>query len=1121
MLRFVVCCFILNIKVWMVQAQANQVFQFPEGYSSDNYHPSAVVYKLKSSVIPQTKDRIAVPDEVLSPQLCKVLRAKEEPHPMFAPESYVFNDRSSDKIPTRIKQLSLIYILEVGEGIDLEAAINQVRQDPAVVYAEPLYRHYPLNVPNDPLAVPSAQRYHLDMINAYQAWAIEQGDTSLTIGVVDNGTKVSYADLAANFRKPRFIDNGLDLNNDLAGATLNSQFDSDDNVEVDAETVPGSLHGTAVALCAAAVPDNALGTAGTGYNTRVLPVKVAPDDQLGIYTNGYDGIIYAAKQGCKVINLSWGRKGLPSQAELDILESVFYGQDAVLVAAAGNDNTKDFFYPASYEEIVLSVASLQSNGTKANTSTFNSRVDICAPGDRIIVSNAPPASGTSFAAPLVAGAVALVRGHFPDLNASQTVARIKTTTQDIYLGTNERYRGYLGTGLLDMHQALVAPNIALSLEAFTFENGQRGGFMYAGGVSRLVCDLQNHMDALPNLTVTLKSNSPYVEILDGTANYGSIAANTKIDNDPDPFRVRIATNTPANSIVLLELTYQSGTYEYTEEWPLLLNPGHIDINNMQFTIGDQGQLAIYNNDFAQMAGITGKDGLVLSDAGLIIGLNPDQVSSAGRQEGNLFDSDFTINQPLSPSFNIAQQFLTTTSKFEDIANNSQRIGLAINQITYAWTEPDLEDMVIVEYQIRNLSEQKIEELHVGLYADWNLNQFAENRADWDEQRSMGYVYDPKFQGQYAAIRLLSPHDQVSYYAFDDLSAINFFNGFNDEEKFQVISGGVAAPQAGLDGLGKNVAHCLAGTLYEMEVGEVRKIAFAFILEDDALKMQITADAAEARYREFNRSPLPVISDLEVCKGETINLQPQGGRTFEFYRNNPDLNPEDPIFKGGSLRVREILDDQTYYIVNVDSVFKSDAKQVDIDVKDHQTDFALENDSLDFDVSPVLQLFSTSEGAVSWNWQITRPGGQVNTDIEFLEDTDAQIAAPLISFKTFGQYQVKLITQNSLGCQDSLQQEIWVLRDLSNVVTALEDLPITKLEIFPNPSSDILWVAMQEVPPSAQVSLEDALGRLVWSQSFEQPLEPKFAIPLTNVQAGLYYLKVQVKDKVFVRKVLVQ
>ena len=114
--------------------------------------------------------------------------------------------------------------MEINPKISLETAINVLRQDPAIAYAEPLYiNHKPLLVPNDPLASTSAQ-YHLTAINAFDAWDIAQGDPGMVIGITDNGANINSADLNANYHAPVFIDASTDLLNDISGATTGNIF---------------------------------------------------------------------------------------------------------------------------------------------------------------------------------------------------------------------------------------------------------------------------------------------------------------------------------------------------------------------------------------------------------------------------------------------------------------------------------------------------------------------------------------------------------------------------------------------------------------------------------------------------------------------------------------------------------------------------------------------------------------------------------------------------------------------------------------------------------------------------------------------------------------------------------
>ncbi|NJO04046.1 MAG: hypothetical protein HC880_22355 [Bacteroidia bacterium] len=139
---------------------------------------------------------------------------------------------------------------------------------------------------------------------------------------------------------------------------------------------------------------------------------------------------------------------------------------------------------------------------------------------------------------------------------------------------------------------------------------------------------------------------------------------------------------------------------------ILLNPGHIDINQVRMAIDDQGQLANYDNSFSVLSGFSLEKNLLLSEAGLLLGQPDGPVSDALRNETGLRNRDFTVKNPLKQIYKPGESFLQTISVFEDIPDNSEQIGLEVTQKTYAWNESDLTRVIIVEYQIKNLLQKK-------------------------------------------------------------------------------------------------------------------------------------------------------------------------------------------------------------------------------------------------------------------------------------------------------------------------------------------------------------------------------------------------------------------------------
>ncbi|NJO04047.1 MAG: S8 family serine peptidase [Bacteroidia bacterium] len=171
-------------------------------------------------------------------------------------------------------------------------------------------------------------------------------------------------------------------------------------------------------------------------------------------------------------------------------------------------------------------------------SSYNSLVDLVAPGENLVYAPGLSNSGTSFASPLVAGAAALLRVEHPHWTAPQVMARLKTTADyvDDFI-ENQFYRGKLGAGRLNMYRALSDPLKALSIGAYAFDQGVRGGYLYAGQTSQMICYLDNYLEPLNTLHVTLRAYSPYVQLLDSMASYGAVSSEVRVNNFNDPFRI--------------------------------------------------------------------------------------------------------------------------------------------------------------------------------------------------------------------------------------------------------------------------------------------------------------------------------------------------------------------------------------------------------------------------------------------------------------------------------------------------------------------------------------------------------------------------------------------------------
>jgi subtilisin family serine protease len=340
--------------------------------------------------------------------------------------------------------------------------------------------------PNDPKY---GSLYGLQKISAYQAWQTTTGSTKVAVGIIDSGIDYTHRDLYLNIwinpeEIPAAIRNakstidkdgdGLitlwDLNNPanaglVADTNGNGFIDGGDLLAqwadgIDQDPTPhGSYkddiigwnfvtntnnpfddngHGTHVAGTIGAIGNNALGVTGVAWKTSLMALKWLDAAGGGNLANAAKAIYYAADNGARVSNNSWGYYlGTTSDVVAKAIGDV-QALGHIVVAAAGNDGfnndkSKWRLYPASFSYAnIIAVAATDSKDARPRWSNYGATtVDLGAPGVSIL-STVPIAkdtdgvkdgymlgSGTSMATPHVVGTIALMLSANPNLTASQ------------------------------------------------------------------------------------------------------------------------------------------------------------------------------------------------------------------------------------------------------------------------------------------------------------------------------------------------------------------------------------------------------------------------------------------------------------------------------------------------------------------------------------------------------------------------------------------------------------------------------------------------------------------------------------------------------------------------------
>ncbi len=236
-------------------------------------------------------------------------------------------------------------------------------------------------------------------------------------------------------------------------------------------------HGTFVAGIIAAT-HNDIGIKGLYDYARIIPVKVMDGNGLGTYEDAANGIIYAADNGAKVINMSIGGYGYSFMLQ----EAVDYALEkgCIVVAAGGNDGIEQEMYPAAYPD-VIGVSAIGLDGQVWSYSNSGSHIDVSAPGDNILSTgldgNYVYALGTSASASVVSGLVAMLISEKLDLSSSAIEQLIMQSVMDLgEKGWDKIYGG----GEIDAHAAVeqeVEPfhDVAVrsvSVEPMVFEKGK-------------------------------------------------------------------------------------------------------------------------------------------------------------------------------------------------------------------------------------------------------------------------------------------------------------------------------------------------------------------------------------------------------------------------------------------------------------------------------------------------------------------------------------------------------------------------------------------------------------------------------------------------------------------------
>lgn len=303
--------------------------------------------------------------------------------------------------------MSRILCVNIPAGVGISDLLEALRATGYVDWADVIRLYELSQIPNDP---GYSNQWALPLIGAEAAWEVAPADATVDIAIVDTGVDLDHPDLAGVISYQR-------------GFGSNGSGDAPGDGRSNAD------HGTHVAGIAAAIRNNNLGVAGVAQ-ARLMAMGCAEWDP---YDNKYKisfaefAMLDAIANGAEIINCSFSqpdRLGATMQAVLSIAQQ----RGVLVVVSAGNDSLDVGGIRWDQHEHPMIVSNTDTNDNRNPSSNFGWAIDIAAPGTSILSTvvggGTDFKTGTSMAAPLVAGSAALVWSMNPGLTGSEGVRHL-------------------------------------------------------------------------------------------------------------------------------------------------------------------------------------------------------------------------------------------------------------------------------------------------------------------------------------------------------------------------------------------------------------------------------------------------------------------------------------------------------------------------------------------------------------------------------------------------------------------------------------------------------------------------------------------------------------------------
>ena len=510
------------------------------------------------------------------------------------------NNGYSPKEPLTMKNIFVLKTSDEQENI--LQLIQQIIDDPNVEYAEPNYIYSIDNFEvgdvitaeeaskmntsnnsstievNDPLY---SSQTNITSTNIDDVWEqYTTGDGSQVIAILDTGGDYTHPDLEANTWINELELNGVEGYDDDGNGYVDD-IRGWDFINLDNAPLDDNMHGTHVAGIAGAVGNNGIGIAGAAWDVKLMHIKVFQSSGVGNSTTIAAGVEYASSNGATILNMSFGSYAESSTLKL-ALENAY--ATSILVAAAGNNLTclgPDIlclgnapFYPAAYSYVlgVQDSAGVYDNyDLDGPISSYYGNLlnyELQAPGTSIIstIPNGGYATltGTSMAAPLVAGGLALYKEQNPDDSNELTFGSLIQTSDVCISFSNGATITCSSVNFLASISTEPVSKLYVINNTYRDEiNSQNGnGFWEPGETIEILPMIKNFWGPTDDVRVGIEfaqfEDTSKATIVEGEIQIGSITAYATLQDLEESLKITIAEGVNNNVDIKFVLTAWSG-----------------------------------------------------------------------------------------------------------------------------------------------------------------------------------------------------------------------------------------------------------------------------------------------------------------------------------------------------------------------------------------------------------------------------------------------------------------------------------------------------------------------------------------------------------------------------------